>query len=181
MPCSKTLEYVVRNPILSILILLAPLACRAADDITPLGVKPGLWESTVTLSSGVPAIPPEALAQLTPEQRARIEAQMNTPHTSQACYTSESLKKPLTFGDRPNSSCKSTVTSSSTGALDFHIDCDNGRTKSSGDAHIRAVSPESIKGEIVTSTIMAGRGAVTSKVSFSSRWIGSDCGNVKPK
>ncbi len=165
---------------LSVLLLLAPLACRAADDITPLAVKPGLWESTVTMQSGMPAIPPEALAQLSPEQRARIEAQMNTPHTSQACYTSDSFKKPLEFGDRPNSTCKRSVTSSSAGALDFHIECDNGRTKSSGDGHIRAVSPESIKGEIVSSTIVDGRGAISSRISFNSKWIGSDCGSVKP-
>ena len=106
---------------------------------------------------------------------------MNTAHTAQSCLTSESLKKPLEFGDRPNSSCKRTITSASAGAMEVHIECNNGKTKSVGDGHFRAFSPESIKGEIVTNTLMEGRGTTTSKVTVSSRWLGSDCGSVKPR
>jgi len=172
----------MKNLILSALILLAPLACRAADEITPLDVKPGLWEATATFqSSGMAAIPPEALARMPPEQRARIEAAMSAPHTSQYCLTGEALRKPLEFGDRPNSSCKRTITRSSAGAMEFHMECDNGRMKSVGDGHFRADGPESIKGEVVTNTIMEGRAPTTSKVSISSRWLGSDCGSVKPR
>jgi len=169
----------MKNMILSALILLAPLACRA-DEVTPLDVKPGLWEVTVQ-SSGMPGIPPEALAQMPPEQRARIEAAMNTPHTSRSCLTSEALKKPLEFGDRPYSYCKRTVTRSSPGAMEFHIECDNGRTKSVGDGHFHTVSPESFKGEVVMNNTTADGRTMTGKVTVSSRWLGSDCGNVKPK
>ena len=174
----------MRNLTLFALILLAPLAGRAADEMTPLDVKPGLWESTVTIqSSGMPGIPEETLAKLPPEQRARMEAAVKAPPhvTSRSCRTSETLKKPLEFGDRANSSCKRTVVSSSPGAMEFHLECNNGRTRSVGDGHVQAVSSESLKGETVMNTIMEGRGAIISKVLFSSTWLGSDCGDVKPK
>ena len=161
-------------------LLLAPLAF-CADDLTPLGAKPGLWESTVTVhTDGMPAIPPEALARMPPEQRARIEATMNAPHTSQSCMTADSFKKPLAFGDNPNMACKRSITSSGAGGMDFHVECDNPRFKSTGDGHVQAVSPESIKGETTMNTTMGGR-TITSKMTFSSKWLSSDCGSVKPQ
>jgi Protein of unknown function (DUF3617) len=181
MPSWEDLEDVMKRLTLSVLILLAPLAGRA-DEVTPLGAKPGLWETAVTYqSSGMPAIPPEALARMPPEQRARIEAAMGAPHTAQSCMTGDSFKKPLAYGDNPNSSCKRTVTASTAGGMDFHVECDNGRVKSSGDGHVQAVSPESIKGETTMNTIVQGGRAMTSKISFTSRWLGPDCGSVKPK
>jgi hypothetical protein len=171
----------MKNLILSALILLAPLGCRAVD-VTPLDVKPGLWEATVTMQvAGMAGIPPDVLARMSPEQRARIEAAMNTPHTSQVCYTSESFKKPLEFGDRPNASCKRSVTASSVGELDFHVECDNGKTKSSGDGHIQAAGRESIKGEVVMNNTASDGRTTTGKITFSSRWLSSDCGTVKPR
>jgi len=164
----------------SVLLLLAPLAF-CADDLTPLEAKPGLWESTVTIqTTGMPTLPPEALARMSPEQRARIEATMNAPHTSQSCMTADSFKKPLAFGDNPNATCKRTITTSGAGGMDFHVECDNPRFKSTGDGHVQALSPESIKGETTMNTIMQGR-TITSKVTINSRWLSSDCGNVKPK
>ena len=47
------------------------LLAHAADSIK-LNVKPGLWEfSSAGQANGMPPIPDEALARLTPEQRAR--------------------------------------------------------------------------------------------------------------
>jgi hypothetical protein len=46
-------------------------AAWAADNVQPLDVKLGLWESTTTMEhSGAPPIPAEVLARLSPEQRA---------------------------------------------------------------------------------------------------------------
>ena len=55
--------------LLTLALLLYPLASWSADELKPLDVKPGLWETTMTSQmSGMPPIPPEALARLTPEQ-----------------------------------------------------------------------------------------------------------------
>ena len=55
--------------------LFAAMSAWAAGTIQPLDMKPGLWEITLTVrSSGRPPMPPEVVAKLTPEERARIEA-----------------------------------------------------------------------------------------------------------
>jgi len=63
------------------IIVFSAVALWAVDSITPLNVKEGLWEMTVTHSmTGMPAapnLPPDALAKLPPDQRARIEVMMN--------------------------------------------------------------------------------------------------------
>ena len=49
------------------------------DKITPPNIKTGLWEMSETHTmTGMPpmSIPPEALARMTPEQRAQMEEHM---------------------------------------------------------------------------------------------------------
>ena len=49
------------------MIVFSSLTLWAADNITPLNVKEGLWEMTVTHSmSGMPAMPP-SLPTLSPK------------------------------------------------------------------------------------------------------------------
>src|SRR5271167_782538 len=74
----------------------------AADNISPLNAKEGLWEVTVTHSmSGMPAppnIPPDALAKLPPDQRARIEGMMKgTPTTDERLMRRRTLVAALGF------------------------------------------------------------------------------------
>src|SRR5580704_3441380 len=81
--------------------LFASGACMAAG--VSLDVKPGLWEiKTSGSASGMPQIPPEALAKLPPEQRAIVEAmaiaiiaQASMPHMMQFCVTPEQLRQGL--------------------------------------------------------------------------------------
>ncbi|MGA3026627.1 MAG: DUF3617 domain-containing protein [Bryobacteraceae bacterium] len=176
----------MRNLTLSVLILLAPLACRAADDVTPLlKVKLGLWEDTVTTqSSGMPGLSEDMLARIPPERRAQMEAAMKgamAPHTFKSCVTSDMLKKAQAFEDRPNSSCKRTITSSSPGSMEFHMECDNGKSKTVGDGHFQAVDSETMKGEINGTTTTPDGRTITSKTTISGRWLSSDCGSVQPK
>src|SRR5215831_17213660 len=69
-----------------------------AADPVPMDVKTGEWETTVTMQMGglqaagkMPAIPPEQLSKMPPEQRARIESAMKalggapTTTTSKNC------------------------------------------------------------------------------------------------
>jgi len=60
----------MRKEIVMGTVLLLPLLAAAAD-FTPLGLKPGLWESTVNMkTSGSP------MANIPPEQRSQMEAAM---------------------------------------------------------------------------------------------------------
>ncbi|HJT88621.1 MAG TPA: DUF3617 domain-containing protein [Bryobacteraceae bacterium] len=174
----------------AILIALAaaPLACWAADQITPFDAKPGLWETTSTSEmSGMPAmpqIPPETLARMPPEQRARIEAMlknMGGPHTTtaKACITRESLQKGLDFSRRQE--CTQKVVSSSASKQQIHVECTTGqgKVKTTGDVTVERLDSEHAKGNV---TMQASEGGpqMNMKMSFNSKWLSSDCGDVKP-
>ncbi len=84
---------------------LMALACAAAwgADIHALDVKPGQWETTTTgQMTGIPAIPPEVLNQLTPEQRAKMQSAMGArgakPMVSTSCKTKEKLQQAWNTG-----------------------------------------------------------------------------------
>src|SRR5450759_2339450 len=106
----------MRTNFIVIAIVVFSLTLFAADKITPLNVKEGLWEMTVTHSmTGMPAIPPDTLAKMPPEQRARVEAAMKqsgmggpTADVHKECVTKEKLEKQSAFSDN-RKECTRTV------------------------------------------------------------------------
>ncbi len=67
----------MRTSLLCLLLAFFSTALWGADKVQPLNVKLGLWEVTSTTNvSGMPPIPDDVLARMTPEQRARMEAAM---------------------------------------------------------------------------------------------------------
>jgi len=120
----------MRKEIVMGTVLLLPLLAAAAD-FTPLGLKPGLWESTVNMkTSGSPManIPPEqrsqmeaAMANMPPERRAQMEAMMagrGQPTVTKVCMTKESMSKALDFGAQQRKNCQVKVVSSSSTSHD---------------------------------------------------------------
>ena len=121
------------------MIVFCSLTLRAADDIQPFNIKEGLWESTVTRTvKGIAPrkISPDALARMTPEQRAQMEATIKGEPVTDVrkdCVTKEKLEKHSAFhfsrGD-----CARTVVSS-TGSkleLNFHCEVQGGMAASDG-------------------------------------------------
>lgn len=178
---------------ISIVIALGSLmaaACFAADNYTPFGVKPGLWETKMTNDiSGPPPIPPEALARMSPEQRERIEANMrqyagqNHTTTTKACITQEQLSKPLTFGAREDSTCKYELTKSTSSVQEVKVLCDAaaGRGgKMEGTMHFEAMGSDEMKGNSTIVMTPAKGNPTTMHMTFTGHRLGSDCGDVKP-
>jgi Protein of unknown function (DUF3617) len=178
----------VKKIILTGIVLAWPLASWAAD---VFDIKPALWEATMTTEMqgmpAQPAMPPmseEQLAKIPPAQRAQIEAMMKgrgglgSPQTTttKVCHTRESLANAQGFA-RPNSGCTSKVTSVSAAKMVVHMDC-TGQFKGSGDMTVERVDSEHSKGNFVMKT--EGEHSVTMKMSFTSRFLSSDCGDVKP-
>src|SRR5271169_1554039 len=99
-------QIAMRAPILLALIVLSSLTLLAEDKLTPPNVKEGLWETTMShSSSGMPGIPADALAKMSPDQRAQVEAMMkqrgmssngNTT-TVKGCVTKEKIAKGMAF------------------------------------------------------------------------------------
>jgi hypothetical protein len=85
-----------RGSSLTFALSLAAMVPALAADNTPFKVKPGLWETNAEIErSGVPPIPPEVLARLTPEQRAKLDQQPTGPHhsVSKRCLTQTDVDK----------------------------------------------------------------------------------------
>ena len=149
-------------------------------------IKLGLWESTmVTQITGVtmPTMP-----QLTPEQLSK--SQHDTPgagapqsRTSKMCIAREQLSKPLVnYGDK---NCTSKLVSTSASMQQIHTECSPGNNKMVGDLTLQRLDPEHFKGDMILKASGDGStpGAPASmhiKVSFTERFLASDCGDVKP-
>ena len=168
------------------LALLALFALQA--QAAPFGATPGLWEVTTTgTASGVPPIPPEALARLSPEEKAKflaamqaMMAQQNKPHVAKSCLTAEQLQRGPTFAGRRDKSCKETVAKSTASDIEVHEACsEGGRQTVTGTLRFRATSPRTIVG---TADVTVGDGSRTMTMhrDISGKWLGADCGTVKP-
>jgi hypothetical protein len=101
------------KPRILLCLIAAGLPALASAD--KIDVKTGLWETTSTMDmTGIPRMPaiqPETLAKMPPEQRARIEAMTarsitaGSDRKSQSCLT----EKELEHGFKPDSSHESSA------------------------------------------------------------------------
>lgn len=175
----------MRNALFLAPVVTGLLVFCAADDITPLNVKEGLWELTVTRSmSGMPAapnIPPDALAKLPPDQRARVEAIMKgTPSTDvrKECVTKEKLAKHSAFSNS-RGDCTRTVENSTGRKLEMKVHCEEKQTTTDGNFAIEAVGSDSVKGTTHMVSNSSSGHTMTMDFTFSSKYLGPDCGDVK--
>lgn len=175
--------------------LLATTAVWAADP-TPLDLKTGEWEYTVTMqmsgkpqpnAAQIPQIPAEQLAKLPPEQRAKIEAALKqagniasgkpSTTTNKNCVKKEDLVKlnPLGNADK---SCKMTVINSSRSKLEAKMDCDSPGNKSASTVTIEALSSESSKFSVVSTGIADGH-PMNMTVNGTGKWLSAACTDTK--
>jgi len=193
----------VKTTILFGIAILCPLAALTAQEIKPFDAKPGLWENTTSIEiAGMPAMPampqltPDQLAKIPEAQRKQVEAMMNgrggSPRTmtTKSCVTKESLARAMAFSENANNqaNCTRKVVNSSSDKIAFHMECQPDKTNMTmvGDMTIERVDAEHVKGSGTFKN--SGTGPATgnatrtmeSKISFSTRWLSSDCGDVKP-
>jgi hypothetical protein len=171
---------IVKSSLIGAVITLS-LALSAADKTQPLNLKLGLWQMTYTIDRGsAVSIPPELLAKLTPEQRARTEARLKAraaqgPHidTKRFCLTEEKLNKAF-FYENDNKSCQRTIVASSAKVLQFKQECAAADAKRTFDGRIEALDPETLKGSLKADST----GNAASATDLAGRWIGADCGEA---
>jgi hypothetical protein len=147
-----------------------------------LDIKTGLWEVTSTgETTGVPPIPPEVLARMTPEQRAQMQAAMglaSKPDVSRSCITEKTLQRGLDFGERERPNCRRTMLNSTSRQIDVRMEC-TGRETMNGTFHFEAVDRQTMSGGI-NMAVTNGANTMTMKRTMHGKWLGSDCGSVKP-
>lgn len=162
-----------RLPGLAAFMLPALLPTFAAAQ--SFDVKTGLWENTITMDMGG-AMPQMDLSGLPPAQRAQMEAMMKKSQhqVRQSCVTAEQLQRGMPASEKD---CTYTYTARSASKVAGTVACKSAQGTSRGDFVFEAKSRELSSG---TMNIVAAGAPGPSKMTFSSRWLGSDCGSVKP-
>jgi uncharacterized protein DUF3617 len=160
---------------------LLPVLALAADRPN---VKLGLWEvSRDSGTAGVPAIPEDQLARLPPEARARIAAARGPgPHTSRHCLADRDLGHLFQGTDDRERACTRTVVSQTATALELSLSCKSPQLpnfEAHGTVKWQLTSPETATGTIDMTTSM-GAQPVTNHMQLSAKWLGADCGDVRP-
>jgi hypothetical protein len=183
----------MRTLLLAVSVVLAPLPLLAGD-IVPLNLKQGLWEVTSTRSMTglptMPTIPPDTLAKMTPEQRARMESAMKassgapTTDVNKECITKEKLEKLTAFDqhrDSTSTDCTRTATQSSGSRLEMKIYCEskNKQHTTDGTFVIEALNSESGKGSMHMVTNSGSGKTMNMDFTFVFKYLGSACGDVK--
>ena len=161
------------------LIAFMGVAAFAADP-TPLDVKTGEWEVTATSqnsAAALVAIPPQALAQMTPDQRAKAEVALKrlsqpTTTTSKRCIKKEDLAKATNWSNNKN--CKETLVSSTSSKLEVHVDCSEKQGIANGTLRLDVVNSEAVKFDMQATVSMNGQSAPVSS-SGTGKWLSSTC------
>jgi uncharacterized protein DUF3617 len=163
----------------------ASVDSQAAAKLQALNIKPGLWGSTRTIKrTGQLPIPDEMLNRLTPEQRARMQERMkansaartNTT-TEKHCVTREDLDRDrLKLAEAKE--CTTTVLNSTTTTVKAKFVCDQEGMHATGTLELVAADPEHVNGSY-HSTANADGHTMNVEGTWTSKWLGPSCGNVK--
>ncbi len=132
----------------------------------------------------MPQIPPDALARMTPDQRARVEAAMGSgmgsgqPHTYKSCLTKEKLAQGFRPDDQEKPNCKRTLVSTSSTSMDFKEECSEQGGTVVGTFHVEAHGSDETAGTMHMVINHQGH-TMTSDGTFHGKYLGPDCGDVK--
>lgn len=170
---------------------LGAVALRAQS----LNLRPGLWEAHVTKQivdgqdvsaqmSAALAQAQQALASLTPDQRARIQAMMSSAGVSQSanggfriCVTPQMAQRSTPILDK-DGRCQPVEMSRQGQRIDFEFSCTTNGTRMQGKGQA-TVTPESVSTHTeMTSTSAAGTHQLQTDTTLG--FISASCGDVKP-
>ena len=162
---------------------LLAIAAQAAS----LNVKTGLWETTMQNQvAGNMPIPQSEIAKMPAQARARMQAAMqaamtamNKARTIRSCVTQAQIDKAFTNPDRGGEHCDRVAITSSPTEQTFKMTCKGKHEAMTGSFHLVAASPTAITG---TMDMAASGGSNTMKMHMvmHGRWLGTDCGSIKP-
>ncbi|HMC16094.1 MAG TPA: DUF3617 domain-containing protein [Albitalea sp.] len=164
------------------LTLCAAAAVAQAQPVPP--IKPGLWQVSVQRAVDGQATPSpgERLDNLPPEMRAKIEAGMKARGMElgaggdmKVCHTKESLAQGA--WNRQGASCKTDVKTRSAASWTWHTSCTKPVMETDGETLFTNAENYIVK---TSSTMTMGGQARSSQNTITAKWLGADCGDVKP-
>jgi len=159
-------------------IALATSTANWAADFHPLDVKTGEWEATMTVeTNGPPPVPPEALARMTPQQRAALEERTRPlagrTTVRKTCISQEKLDKPILWG-QDDKACTYSLVTSTGHAQEIHVECAREKMKSAGTVRVEAQDSENVKGTVHMTVTQSDQ---TSEInsSFTAKRVAAAC------
>ncbi len=170
-------------PLLTLGVALGAVACAAQAQSSP-PLKPGLWQvqSEREVDGQKAPDPMEMLKSLPPESRKQMEAMMKqrgfgvgSDGVQKICHSRESLDQGKWGGD--SESCKTDITSRSPTVWKWRSSCTQPAYEGSGEAHF--AGPENYTVKNLMTTQHEGK-ARTTRMTLTARWLGPDCGDLKP-
>ena len=154
------------------------LSCHALAE--SFNAKPGAWEITVTtLTTGNP-MSPSALAEMTPEKRAKVEKALKErdgkPITDRykTCITQNELDQDYFLNSEADARCTKRIISKTPTRLELEQTCPAPRS-STGHTTIEVATPESI---VATIDSMQVGATGTARVDLKGKWLGASCEGI---
>jgi hypothetical protein len=147
-------------------------------------IKPGLWEihSEREVNGQKPQDASDRMKGMSPEKRARFEAMMKEHGVatdgsgkSQVCYTKENLDQSAWASQAMD--CKATFSSRTANFWKWHTSCPQMGVEADGEAHFPNSENYTLKSASVSKR---GDKALNSSTTMTGKWLGSDCGSLKP-
>ncbi len=147
-------------------------------------IKPGLWEihSDREVNGQKPQDASDRMKSMSPEKRARFEAMMKEHGVStdgsgksQVCYTKENLDQSAWASQAMD--CKATFSSRTANFWKWHTSCPTMGIEADGEAHFPNSENYTVKSASVSKH---GDKALNSNTTMTGKWLGSDCGSLKP-
>ena len=169
----------------SLLLACSAMLLGATAAQAQVHIKPGLWENTVTMKSDNPAMEQikAKLAAMPPEQRAQMEKMMpgmapgGAPNSIRVCISKEQAARDITPDNDGRCSRTNVVRSGDTTQFDFS--CKSARSDVSGHGSFTRISDNAYTASS-TAAMVTKSTTTHMQTDISSRFISSDCGDVKP-
>lgn len=165
------------------------LAVAAAGALPVPPVKAGLWEVRTSMldADGHEVAAPEqaALSRMPPEARARMAEAMKArglsmPDASgatKACLTKELFESGAWQQLAADTGCTTNFSAQSATTWKWHSSCPTMKSESDGETAFS--SAESYKTKVTTTSSATGKTKTTTRL-LQGKWLGADCGDIKP-
>jgi hypothetical protein len=171
--------------------LVAAAALVLAFSANAQSLKPGLWEITNKMQTGSGQMEAQMaqmqqqMANMPPDQRKMVEEMMakqgvkmgaGGAMTVKVCMTKEMVERNEGLTQQQGD-CKTTQQSRTGNTMKTAFTCTN--PPSSGEGQVTFTSPEAYSMKMAVNTTVQGK---PEKVNMDGggKWLGADCGNVKP-
>jgi hypothetical protein len=170
--------------------LLATAMLAATGNLTPLKVKPGLWQVTTTSTinglGGIASLPPDEqakFAQMSPQQRAAVEAMIKKQYgsgpqtrTYKNCVTQKDIDDTSPWGSGDKCTWN-VITSTGTDLEAEGTSCDLGKNDGlTSKIHIKmhVSNSENVQASMDGSATGNGH-TYTMNGSYTGKWLGATC------